>query len=73
MFTIAEGRHPFKADSYNELERLVNRGNYQFRKITNPVHQSFIKRILRSKPQDRPRASDLATHPWLAMKEEAIM
>lgn len=56
MYTIAEGRHPFKADSYNELDRLVNKGAYQFKKITDPVHQAFIKRILKVRPQERPPA-----------------
>lgn len=68
MFTIAEGRHPFKAETYNELERLVDKGNYQFKRVTNPVHQSFIKRILKLKPQERPRACELSSHPWLMIK-----
>lgn len=69
VYTIGEGRHPFKAETYNDLERLVNKGNYQFKKITNPIHQAFIKRILKIKPSDRPRASELISHPWLSLKE----
>ena len=68
-YTIGEGRHPFKAETYNELERLVNKGNYQFKRITNPIHQAFIKRILKVKPNERPRAVDLLLHPWLSLTE----
>ena len=69
-FTIGEGKHPFKAETYNELERLVNKGNYQFKRITNPLHQAFIKRILRNKPEDRPRAAEMLVHPWLTLATE---
>lgn len=34
------------------------------------MHQAFIKRILKTKPQDRPRAKDLVNHAWLQMKDE---
>ena len=33
MYTLGEGRHPFKAESYNELERLTKKGRFQFKRI----------------------------------------
>jgi serine/threonine protein kinase len=72
MYAIAEGRHPFNATNYKELLRTVNRGVFEFVNIVNPVHKGFIKRILKVKPDHRPSARILMSHPWLNIEDQEI-
>ena len=65
MFTIGEGRHPFKAENYNQLERIVCKGKYQFKEIKDKNFQRFLSSILRIIPCKRPRAQELLCHDFL--------
>lgn len=70
VYALAEGRHPFKADSYNELERLVNRGKIEFKKTKDNKYMDFVKRILKLKGSDRPTANEILEMRWLNEDEE---
>ena len=65
VYALAEGRHPFKAETYNELERLVNRGKVQFKKVKNQEFIDFVRRILKVKPSQRPTAKEIQQAKWL--------
>jgi serine/threonine protein kinase len=65
MYAMGEGKHPFVANNYNELERVVKKGVYQYKKIVGCIHQAFIKKILKINPEERPGAQELINHPWL--------
>jgi serine/threonine protein kinase len=56
VYALGEGRHPFKAETYSELERLVNRGKIEFKKIKDNKFIDFVKKILKPKGSERPTA-----------------
>ena len=71
VYALAEGRHPFKAESYNELERMVNRGKFEFKHTTDLKFISFIRSILKVKGAERPSAQQIAEMGWLKAEQPA--
>jgi serine/threonine protein kinase len=65
LFTMLNGHCPFRAPTQKDLFIKINKGDFQYIKIVNPIAKDLISKLMAKNPQERLSPEKALEHPWL--------
>lgn len=67
IFSYISGKMPFIADSELEMQIKAKEEELSIPDDFSPHLKDLLEKCLRKNPDERPSASELGQHPWLAI------
>lgn len=65
IFELLHGSSPFKAKSFQEIKRKIEKGNVVFPQPISDLSKQLICKILQANPAKRFSIEDIIAHPWM--------
>jgi len=67
LYAMLTGTLPFKASSFNELQKFIMGGKYKVPPQISAEAQNLLQKILVVNPRDRLTKEEILNHPWLVL------
>lgn len=65
LYAMLYGTVPFKANTMNDLHRLILKAKYQLEDTASEEARDLIKKLLNRNPAERLTIPEILLHPWM--------
>lgn len=65
LYAMLYGTVPFKANTMNDLHRLILKAKYQLEDTASEEARDLIKKMLNRNPVERLTIPEILLHPWM--------